>query len=151
MYDLISLSHLYGFVVLDHDFIETIAENSDLAHHWVVIVVKLLGFAHGFVSALLKLVELLALSCSLAFKVIKLAAFNSQIFLNIALSFSAISRLVGSHCLLLELAFKNFIFLFQRIKCLLILSFLFFAVIHLSETQALDLLSSLMKGSQVMQ
>ena len=110
MNDLISLSHFDRFVVFDHDFVKAIAENPDLAHHRVVIVVELLGLAHGLIGALLQLVELISLSSCLALKIVKLAALDSQVLLDIALALVATSGFLGRHILLLELAIKNFVF-----------------------------------------
>ena len=132
MNDLISLSHFDRFVVFDHDFVKAIAENSDLAHHRVVIVVELLGLAHGLIGTLLQLVELISLSSCLALKIVKLAALDSQVLLDIALALVATSGFLGRHILLLELAIKNFVFRLQSLECLLVLSLLLFAIIDLS-------------------
>lgn len=76
----------------------------------MVIIIEFLGLAHGFVGTLLQLVELISLSSCLALKIVKLAALDSQVLLDIALALVATSGFLGCHILLLELAIKNFVF-----------------------------------------
>ena len=36
--DVVGLAHLNGLIVVDHSFVEAVAQAADLAHHWVVVV-----------------------------------------------------------------------------------------------------------------
>ena len=40
MDNFICLAHFYGLVVFNHDFVKAVAEDSNLAHHRMVIVVQ---------------------------------------------------------------------------------------------------------------
>ena len=41
LYHFVRFLHLDRLVILNHDLVEAVAQNSNLAHHWVVIVVQL--------------------------------------------------------------------------------------------------------------
>ena len=79
MHNLVSLTHVYCLVVLDHDLVEPVAQDANLAHQRVVIV------AHHdtgyFLGPLLQLVELGALRRRLTLQIVQFAALNRQIFL----------------------------------------------------------------------
>lgn len=124
-------AHLHSLVVLDHDFVKAIAEDSDLAHHGVVVVVQVCRDGRHLVRPLLQRVELLPLGRCLALEIVELAPLDRQVFFNVSLAFRALSGLLGSHGLILELALKNFILLLKRVQGLLILRLLGLASFNL--------------------
>ena len=113
--DFICLTHLNRLIVLNHDLVETVAEDSDLAHHWMVIVVHVFCDCGDFLGSLLQAIELLAFSCCFAFHIIKLTPFNRKVLLGVPLALVVLLSFLCRQCLLLDLAFKNFVLLFKSV------------------------------------
>ena len=122
-----------------------------MAHSWVIIIIHLRGDSCNFIGSLLQLVELLSLGTGLTLEIIKLAALNRQVFLDISLALAALCCLLSSFLLLANLGLKNFVFLLQGFQSLLIKRLLVLAALHLLLTQPLDLFSALVERSEIVQ
>ena len=127
----ICLSHLHRLVVLYHDLVEAVAKDPDLAHHWMVIVVHVFRDCGDFLGPLLQAIELLAFGSCFAFHVVELTPLNRKILLGVPLAFVVLLSFLNRQGLLLDLAFKNFVLLFQSVECHLIFCLLLFPSLHL--------------------
>ena len=112
MDNFVCLTHLHRLVVLYHDLVEAVAKDSDLAHHWMVIVVHVFCYCGDLLSPLLQAIELLALGRCFAFHIVELTPLNCKILLGVPFAFVVFLSFLSCQGLLLDLVFKNFILLF---------------------------------------
>jgi len=144
MDNLVRLSHLHSFVVLYHYFVKAVAKGSDLAHHWMVIIIHLARDIRRFICAFLQVVELLTFDRCFRLQVVKFTPLNRKVFLDIPLSLAAVFSFLCGNRLLFDLALEKFVLLFERIQDVLVLRLLCLSSLHLRRSDPEDLFVALM-------